>query len=448
MIKKTISLFLILGFSIGISAQKKNQKKNSKVDKAAIEAVEAVRAAARDATSEYENSENKIDTLNYSAGKAYVLLIKADEWNSQDFGDNLEKNELIKNFPKNSFEIININKYSYITFENGQFLDASSIGNSYDAIAFWSGKNDEDIQTQEGRAKATEFVSKQLGLNKESSYLTNTSKFKSEIAAFKNNFTAKSKAVQDVFLKKFTIPTISYIEDDTAFFNQNSEKVKTVKTIITEKNDKKGIYEFIQLNEKNQPIVVTHYNSDGSEDGTKKFVYQDDILKQIKSADDTTAVIFDNDKLILTKNIGEADETRIYWIENGNLLSKNYTMMIDDNYSHMNTFSEEKIKNNCVIREINGIVWSENCGSKEGVFPFTHTYTSYQDGEILQKKNYKINKKSETLYELSIQNSSNDDQNLKPAGTYHLNEKGLIKKYVYAKDDEAKNIEIEYTYFP
>ena len=38
MIKKTISLLFILGFSLGISAQKIKQKKNSKIDKAAIEA--------------------------------------------------------------------------------------------------------------------------------------------------------------------------------------------------------------------------------------------------------------------------------------------------------------------------------------------------------------------------------------------------------------------------
>ena len=449
MIKKTISLLFILGFSLGISAQKKNQKKNSKIDKAAIEAMEAAAAAvAADAASGYNYSDHAIDTLNYSAGKAYVFLIKADESNSKGFGDDLEEKELKKNFDKNAFEIININKYSYITFENGQFLDVSSIGNSYDAIAFWSGKNDDDIQTQETREKATEFVARQLGLKKESSYITNTKKFKSEIAAFKNNFTPKSKAVQDAFLKRFTVPTISYIEDDTTFVNQNSEKVKTAKTFITAKNGKKGIYEFIQLNEKNQPVVVTRYNSDGSEDGSQNFVYQNDILKEIKSADNTASVVFDNDQLIITKNIGEADETRIYWIENGNFLSKSYTMMIDDNFSHMNSFSEEKIKNNCAIYEINGIVWSENCGGKEGVFPFTHTYTSYQDGEILQKKNYKVTKKSEVLYELFIQNSSNDDQDLIPRGTYHLNEKGLIKTYVYAKDDEAKNIEIEYTYFP
>ena len=100
MIKKTISLLFILGFSLGISAQKKNQKKNSKIDKAAIEAVEAAAAVAADAASGYNYSDHAIDTLNYSAGKAYVFLIKADESNSKGFGDDLEEKELKKNFRK------------------------------------------------------------------------------------------------------------------------------------------------------------------------------------------------------------------------------------------------------------------------------------------------------------------------------------------------------------
>lgn len=450
MIKKTISLLLIVGFSLGISAQKKNQKKNSRAEKAVNEAAEAVREAAADATSGYNYSDNEIDTLNYSAGKAYVFLIKADEWNSQGVGDDLEEKELRKNFDKKAFEIININKYSYITFENGQFLDVSSIGNSYEAIAFWSGKNDDDIQTQEGRAKATEFVAKQLGLKKESSYIINDKKYKKEIENLlsKNNFTPKSKEVMDYYLKQISTPLICYLGDKELVFNQNHDKVKTIKTYFVDKKDKKTIYEEIIFNENGQPFSVKHFGSEGNQKSVMKFVYANNILKQILGEESETNISYDNGQIVLSKKVGAADETTIFYFENGRILRKSYTIMQDENAASMNSFSEEKLKDDCIQYTINSEIWTKICSSKPGEFPFTHNYTSYQDGKILQEKYDKITKKSEVLYELFSQNSSNDDQNLKPLGTYHINEKGLIKTYIFAKDDETKKLEIEYTFFP
>ena len=85
-----------------------------------------------------------------------------------------EEKELIQNFKKDAFEIKKIDKQVFILFENKQTLDVSSLDNSYQAFAYWGGKENDRVQVQEGSKKATEFVAKQLGLKTESSYVTTT----------------------------------------------------------------------------------------------------------------------------------------------------------------------------------------------------------------------------------------------------------------------------------
>lgn len=453
--KKTASLLLILGFSIGISAQKKTQKKDrSKDQTTAIAAAEAAAASTTDAVYAVGIENNEIDTIQINAGKPYVFLIDVQPYSAQSInvGGDQEEKELMKNFAKNSFKYSKITKHSYVTFENGQFMDVSGIENSYQAIVYWSGNNDDDIQVQEGKSKATEFVAQQLGVKKESSYLVNDRNFRKEIAALqaKNNFTPKSKMVMDAYLKRLSIPSASFVDEREIIFNKNQEKVKTFKTFIMGKNGKKIIYEKVELNEKGQPISVINYSREGDVEQTKKFLYKNDVLDQIQTTEKKIAVNYNDTQLILTQNVGEADETQIFWLENDELLEKTFTLMQNENYAETNMFSEEKLKNNCVNRLINDELWTNICSSKQGEFPFTYSYTSYQDGEILQKKNYKITKKSEGLYEY-FGNNDEDEKNAEPLklkGTYHLNEKNLISSFNFLKDDEAKKIEVEYTYFP
>lgn len=435
--------------AVGVNAQKKGSKKKlSEAEKAAIETVEVAAAEATDVDYAVATGNNKIDSLNIAAGKAYVFLIKADEWNTQSFGDDLEEKELRKNFPKNTFEIINIDKYTYINFDNGQFLDASSNGNSYDAIAFWSGKTADKIKTQEGRSKATEFVAKQLGVKKESSYIVNDKKYKKEISDLlaKNNFTPKSKEVMDYYLKQIATPLISYLADKDLVFIQNFDKVKTIKTYVVDKKGKKRIYEEITFNDNGQPFSVKHFGSAGNQKSMMKFVYENNILKQILGEESETKISYNDGQIVFTKNVGEADDTTIFYFENDEILRKSYTIMQDENASSMNSFSEEKLKNKCVEYTINSELWSTICSSKPGEFPFMHSYASYQNGEVLQKMSYKIVKKTDNAYD---QFFTSDEESQKLRGTYHLNDKNLITFFDFAKNEsDTKKIEVEYYYFP
>lgn len=449
--KKLITFLLIIGIATGINAQKKGSKKKlSEAEKAAIEA--AKDAAEIDTIATYvdivgENNASYIDTLNIVAGKKYVILIKADEWNSQSFDDDQEEKELRKNFPQNSFEIIKIEKYSYINFGNGQFLDASSSGNSYDAIAYWSGKNNDDIQVKEGRAKATEFVAKQLGVKKESSYIINDKKYKKEIADLlaKQDFTPKSKEVMDYYLKQISTPLISYLGDKELIFNQNHDKVKTIKTYFVDKKGQKKIYEEIIFNENGKPFSLKHFGSKGNQKSMMKFVYENNILKQILGEESETNISYHDGQMIFSKNVGEADDTTIFYFEKGKILQKSYTIMQDENATNINSYSEETVKDGCVLQTINSELWKKTCSSKTDEFPFNYTYTSYQDGKVLQTMADKVIKKSANFYEQFV---SDEDGKSTLRGTYHLNEKNLITSFDFAKDNDTKKLEVEYSYFP
>ncbi|WP_312820541.1 hypothetical protein [Kaistella carnis] len=50
-----------------------------------------------------------------------------------------EENELRKNFKKTDFQLKKIVRYTYLLFENGEYLDLSGKGNTFQATAFWSG---------------------------------------------------------------------------------------------------------------------------------------------------------------------------------------------------------------------------------------------------------------------------------------------------------------------
>ena len=184
----------------------------------------------------------KTDTLKLKSGKPYVLLIDiAPGMNNVTVaGDDQEKNELIRNFGKNMFNIIQLYSYTYIVAANGQYLNLTGEGNSYQAIVYWSGNIADDIVTQEGKVNATEFVALQRGEQKESSYAKNSKEYKKEVMSLqnKNNFTAESQKVMEAYLRLSSTPEICFIED-SQLFNKNQDKVKTINVYIKNGTEKK-----------------------------------------------------------------------------------------------------------------------------------------------------------------------------------------------------------------
>jgi hypothetical protein len=444
--KIIFSLLAIFSMPFLGIAQKKQVKKSKKVNQTEVvqEAFPTIEA-------------NSLDTLYINAGKSYAFLIDVNKYSdgAQTIGSILdeEEKELQKNFSASGLEIIKISKYTFILFENKQTLDISGEGNSFQAFAFWSGKMDEDVKVREGTRMVTEFVAEQMGLEKESSYIVNARKYKVEVAALqnKNKITEKSKIVMAYFLDEMS----GAIQDEDGnygnLFIREKLKIKNIETYFLKQNKTKVLIKSISLNENGLPNSKTEYDSEGKKNGVTNYKYENGLLTQMINNDGKiTSVRYNDDQMILTHNVGEADETTLLWMDKGELLEKNYVLAIDDHHTDMNTFVEERLENNCKSRYINDTKWSENCSSEKNVFPYIHTYTSYQEGEVLQYRKIKIEKRSEKTFEkyysTAEQLGEKDDYQL--GGTFQLNDKKLVKSISFSKGNENRVIMIDYTYYP
>ena len=284
--KNFIAIVFMLLFSIVGIAQKKQIKKpikKAKKTKVVEEDYTIVGGMVDDGVSVQEAA-FVIDTLRINYGKTYVFLVDVKKYDNdvaQIVGgdENSEEKELLQNFKKDAFEIKIINKHVFILFENKQTLDVSVLDNSYQAFAFWGGKNNDKVQVQDGSKLATEFVSKQLGLKTESSYVTNTKKYKEEIKKLqnKNNITAKSKTTMDLMLMQMSNPMPKDKGEDADLFSKVIPKIKSIETYIIEGKTKTKV-KSLAFNDQGQPISVKHYLSSGEDNGTTKLIYENGML--------------------------------------------------------------------------------------------------------------------------------------------------------------------------
>lgn len=450
--KHLLTIIFVLTLSFQGFSQKKAKPKAKQKPKTTKVAQDAV------AEQIYVKEEPLIiDTLRISAGKKCVLIIDVDQYTGRsnvDLAnpDNSEQIELKKNFEKDPLEIINIRKYTYVIFNNKQTLDISVDGQSYKSIAYWSGKMNDAVKVREGAKMATEFVSEQVGGKKESSYVINNKKYKKEVASLisKNKVTAKSKEVMNAVLATIIMPFSDIKEDDATIFKQPNTKVKTIDSYITNKKGIKIPLKSIALNENGQPSVIKYFNREGQETSKNIYIYKDGLLTTIVKNDQVSCTInYDDNKMVSTENVGDANETKITWLENGKLMQKSYTLMKEDKFAYMNSFAEEKIENNCKVYYVNNVVWTRNCSSQTNVYPFTHTYTSYQNGSVLQFRKSKIEKKGDKTFDkyYSEAELETENDNFKIFGTFQFNDHNLVDNYNFTKSNVSQTIKIDYTYY-
>ena len=453
--KKTIILLFILAFSINVNAQKKKTKAKPKPPKVVVvKAIEATEVYMDVDVMDVAVAEGQVtvDTLHIHAGKKYVFLVDVsmDNIGVQTFGgpQDTEEKELKSNFSEHNLEIIKLNNYTYVVFENGKTLEVDGIGNSYKAMAYWSGKIEDTIEVQESIKMATEFVSAQLGENKESSYLVITRNAREEVEKYKNanNFTEKSKQVMNAVLNLYSLPIQDVSEDEMFLLKKNNAKLKSCQSYFLVNNKKKTLHRNIIFDANGNPSNVKQYSNDGALEEESNFVYINGKLTNIIKSNEIS-MHYDDDKMILTKNVGEADETTIFHLENDILLGKYYVIFNDDTNISMNYLSEGTLEKNCEIRKINNDVWSRNCTSKPNEFPFINTYTSYQDGEVLQYRKTKISKKDDKTYEKYYSSAESVDERdvYKLGAIYSLNEKNLVHSIKYLGEENFE-IVIDYTY--
>lgn len=443
--KHLLSILLILTLSFQGFSQKKAKKKPKS------NAKQTTVAAAPEAYV----PKITVDTLHIQKGKPCILLVDVNKDSADPaitFDSNSEENELIRNFGKEALQIININKYTYVVFENKEIIDINLEGESFQAFAYWSGKLKDKVKIQQGKRMATEFVAGNMKVKKESSYVINTRKYRKEVASLesKNKITPKSNEIMNAILNKTILSIDGKREDEFPLFKENKSKIKTAAYYFLTKNGTKTPIKEVSVNENGLLKQVKIYNRKGEPDGEENYVYEYGMLTKIIRGDKTTTIRYNDDKMIFSDNRGDANETTVYRLENNVVLENSYIIMTDDKFSYMNSFAEEKIENNCTLRYINNILWTKNCGSPENVFPFIFKYTSYQDGNVLQYRKSKLEKKGENKFEKYYSSAEREEETevFNFFGALEFNENNLLDTYRFTKDKISQVIKVDYTYYP
>ena len=442
--KHFFSILLILTLSFQAFSQKKTVKKKKPITK-----VKTTSTPDLVLTTEMVAEVEKIpDTLHIQKGKKYVFLVDTSEYSTSDSTNDYysEQTELKRNFPKENLEIININKYTYVIFENLQTLDITGDGQLFQAFAYWSGKMNDKVQVKEGTRMATEFVSEHVGGKKESSYVVNTRKYKKELALLQKNKTIpKSKELMKAVLGTLTLPLPETEADNFQLFQQGNAKLKTLNTYILQKNGVRMPLKTINFNNEGLPTSNSTYNE--GKVYKRTFIYNDGILTNIIDGESRIInITYSDNKMIISEDVGEAKATLIFWLENGKILQKKYIIMIDDKLSYMNGYVEEKLENNCIAYYDNNTLESKDCSGQSNVFPFVHTSTMFQNSEFYKSRKYKIEKKDDRTFEKYYSESKSADQNdtYKLWGTFHLDESNLIDTINFTEDNMEQTIKIDY----
>ncbi|MFD2909508.1 hypothetical protein ACFSX9_12280 [Flavobacterium ardleyense] len=438
--KKLLTLLVLISFSMqGIAQVKRTTTQAATVEVVAME--------------DDESSEDVIsDTLKIKAGKKYAILISIAAYPVQVAGDNLgnEQKELKDNFKKQNLEVIMVRKHCFLKFENGEGLDMTNSERPFQSTAYWSGDVYDEVELFDKLTHTTEFVAAQMGIKKESSYAITARKTNETIGklATSNNSTANSKVTLKKYLQMYQTPFLT--ESEEYWYLQEIPKVKNIKIFFTEKGKDK-LYKNYDFNSAGQITLTTNFNNKGKPSDQQKFVYKDEMLTEIIKEDHSITVNYDDHKMILSENLGDANETRVYWIEKDMLLSKRYIVMTDNTYADQNSVIEDKIVDNCVVTYVDGNVTFKNCISPYGVFPFTHSYISYQfnpdnqKNEFMQLIRFKIIKNGTKSFEKQYSSAQNEKEkdNYTPDTTFHLNENNLISKIT----NEKNLVKIVYSYY-
>ncbi len=394
----------------------------------------------------------QIDTIKVASGKPHAFLIDIPEYPVQIVGNNLEaeKKELETNFKDQDLDVMLISEHCFIKFESGQGLDMTDLNKSYQSTAFWNGNVQDEVELYDRLTNTTEFIAEKLGVEKTSSYVDNANTLKDEVQQLisKNNFTKNSEKVLQKFLMMFHNPVLT--DNEEYWYLQEIPKIKTIKILVNE-GKKDQPYKVLQFNTSGQVTSETFYNEDGGISSFQKFIYNGGVLTEIQKEERSITVTFDDDKMILFENVGDADETTIYHFENNQLLSKRMILMTDDNFANQNSIREEKLENDCVVIHMDGKIIDKDCYGKDGVFPYIVSYTSYQsaaDGQgsdFMNFTKFKIEKKDSNTFEkyYSDAEKPKDPDHYKLYTTFYL-ENNLITKL----KTEKGIMKINYEYYP
>ena len=310
--------FLVFAY-VGFAQEIKYVDEEDSVEDAA-EAVEE--AGINIGASDLEFQINKaVGILEVNAGKKQAFLIYISPYGVSSTLDHIyeEEFELKNNFKNENLEVTVLKEQCLLEFENGSTLDLSDYNDSYSYTVYWSGKMDDEVIVKDEIRNSTEFISKEMGVEKQSSYVKKAIQHKKELENLirENNPSKKSKLVMDKVLQRYQTPILGIM--DEFWFVQKNSNLKSMKIISKEKGIEKilALYEF---NKSGQITKEKELHDQANDNTERNFYYKDNLLTRIETSYSTINVTYNADKMIFSEKSDDSWEASIFTIEKDKLL--------------------------------------------------------------------------------------------------------------------------------
>ena len=434
MIKKNLYL-LFLATTCFYSAQKVSNKKTSS------DAVVVEMKASSTTKETYVMSapREKSKEITILTGKPQVFLVNIRE--HSESCNSSEELELNNNFGVGNLQITNICRYTDLMFPD-QTLKLKDEGSS---IIFWSGKAEDKYATLNGYSHATEFVAKQMGMEKESSYAIKTKKWKKEIAELEKiqKVSSKSKEIMTAILNNLSSKSLIFQDSERLLFNIDIPKIKIVENYYDQEN-KKIMIAKITFREDGLVNSIQDFDRKGNPEKITNFKYKDGLLIETIKGNEKTLYSYHDDKIVATTEEDSRKAISVYRLENGKLLRNFYSIMTGDKQEFNNYLSKMTLENNCIKTENQSVDYF--CTTPPNKFPYITTYKmTYGQNEMLRRMKYeKIN---DFLLKV-FATDRDDDEHYILAGEIKLNEKKLIESYKMFNGNTESIIIYDYTFYP
>ncbi|MDH1884075.1 hypothetical protein ACTS9T_00790 [Empedobacter falsenii] len=373
------------------------------------------------------------------ANKVQVFLIYINDYSTSSCVLS-EEEELRRNFDSSDFTISNICVNSDLEFPK----ETIKLRSQKQGIIFWSGNVNEKPIVKEGNLQnATEFVAKQLGVQKESTYVSNTKKWKAEIDELtKTNIPTKvSKEVNGAIINTLVYDNLradKTISLNRIFSEADFSKLKTIEMTFLDNENQKINLNKITFDEKGFPTMIKKRNSDD----LIILTFDNQLLKSTLENEQLTIYTHKENQVMGLIQQKDFKKLLVYRLENQNLLEDVYWINTDLDKEKNNYYDQKKMVNNCIVSYSKDYTSSE-CETAPGIFPY-ESNKEIQSSNSTLKLNIKIEDIGNGVLEV-FKSIANKD--FEKVGEIQLNERKLIKSYTILSNGKSVKVDYNYTYY-
>lgn len=368
------------------------------------------------------------DTIHIPPNRHSIILVesKAADYARLISTDIQREQQAIRSYyDSDRLHIIPIMENAIINFDNTYFIDISDQNENYEMAVYWDGTKENAPIIHPHLSYTTEFLNTKLDHKYISPYLTRRDSVLALMAAAKSqpNFTTSTSQVLQAMLQQYCTPSVIQLLDDFTFFTQELNGITSIQVFMTNPQYQHVLLESFTFKQ-GKLATVTYYDLDNNTpEYYANIIYKDDRIDFIDQRSNSTNFYYADQYVITTRNAGDGEDIKSYWLEDGILLANSYTLFTDPQQAYMDMYTTKEYHQPCVYTYISGELWTITCVDNKDSNPYNYTYTSFQHGDTLQQRSIQIRQTDKNSY---TANHTNEKDAPTHYMIYHTNIKGLV----------------------